>query len=183
MLLEGEPLLYSEMDIQKATVVLRWSGKTTNVEKSNILCVIPENKKSGYTFMVRNNKKMMFGRKFIQNNYQGEDVVKMLAAKHYKSDVAAELVHQQHPVEGVSREGFIALFNETQKKITSSTIVSLTLASVALILGIVSLMSTLNEMQMYSQIDLDSSAPATLPIITEVDHNTQIVYLAWKDVA
>lgn len=183
MLLDGQTMYYSDMDIEKESVILRWERESSSVLKSSILCVIPENKKSGYTFMEKNNKKILFGRKLIQNNYQGGDVVKMLGAKYYKSGNAAERIYQLYPVDGVSREAFIAIFNETQKKIKTNTIIGIVASTVALIIGVASLMNSMNQMGMYSYHDLDTTDPVILAPVTDVPHIILGCQLALKDIA
>ena len=78
LLLNGESLDYSSIDIEKEKILVELAGETKSIEKSSILCVVPE-KKASFTFLEKNNKKIVFRKKDIQHTFQGTDVVRIVA--------------------------------------------------------------------------------------------------------
>ena len=149
ILLNGESKSYSALSIEKESITIKNDGVNTSLKKSNLLCVVPA-KKASFTFLENNGKKLGIKKKDIQNNYQGTDLVKILAYKYYNSEQEAEQIYQLNPIDNITEEEFIVIFDQTQKDILGRTIVStvvgIVAATAALILGLSSFISTKRDL-------------------------------------
>lgn len=180
LLLNGESLDYSSIDIEKERILVELEGGTKSIEKSSILCVAPETKAS-FTFLEKNNKKIVFRKKDIQHTFQGTDVARIVAYKFYNSEFGAEELYQHNQDESISKEEFIIIFDETQKKILGRTIVSAALGTLALVIGIVSLTSTLRDVQQLQDMSFNEPLKMGIPHqgwtfdLPVVNHSTNLI--------
>ncbi|MCD4711286.1 MAG: hypothetical protein K8R52_10605 [Bacteroidales bacterium] len=154
LFLNGDSLNYSSIDIEKEAIVVESGGEAQSIDKSSILCVVPE-KKASFTFLEKNNKKIVFRKKDIQHSYQGTDVVRIIAYKFYNSEFDAEGLFQYNQDESITKEEFVLIFDETQKKILNRTIVTIVAGTAALLIGVASLISTLSDVQQLQEMSFN----------------------------
>lgn len=150
--MNGIVLNSSSIDIDDETVQLEINGSQQNLPVSEVLCLIPDGKPA-YTFLIKNNKKFKINPKDIVNNYEGPDLVRLAAYKYYGSDVNIQQIYLDFPDKSISQTDFESLYNEQKKiirdRVTRSTISSASAASVALIIGASSFLSTMNDLNSY----------------------------------
>ncbi len=140
LLVNGKSLNSSSISIKDDPVSLVVDNESQSVSKTEILCIIPEGKKS-YTFSSRNNKKVKIKKRFISNDYQGTDIARIFAFKYYKNTDDPGELYRANSASTISEEEFIYAFNKQHKKITTGKVAGIVILSISV--GM--LVTTVNE--------------------------------------
>ncbi len=141
---KGNSIKASGIEIRDQTVDLTTSGGDQTIDKTDILCVIPESGKT-FTFREKNNKKMKILKKDLENNYKGSDIARIFAYKYYKSNPDIGQLYQLYPEAGLTESEFEAAFIKQQKKFKKRTIVSASILGFTLIITSAVFITTVNE--------------------------------------
>ncbi len=142
LLTENKSIKASDIEINDGSVVLTRDNNRQTFKKEDVLCIIPDAGKS-FTFLERNGKKMKILKRDLDNNFQGEDIARLLAYKYYKSDVDIGQLYSAFPGAGLTMDEFEATFAGQQKKFKKRKIVSTSIMAVVLLITSGLLITTL----------------------------------------
>jgi hypothetical protein len=170
-LTNGSSINANSVSVEKETVVLKVDGTEQVIKKDEILCVIPDGKK-GFTFSEKNNKKIKISKKDIYNAYEGTDIPRVFAYKYYKTPYASDQIYNLYGSSQISKDDFIKIFDEQKKTLKNRETISMVAGAVALLIGLSSFLSTMNELNSLSNNNLDIISPDVI----DIENNTNFVY-------
>ncbi len=167
LLVNGNSLNASSVKIETGSVALIVGGESRSIPKTDILCIIPAGKK-GYTFLQKNNKKVKILKRDITNNYQGKDIARLFAYKYYKMKTDVTQIYDLNLHKDLTVAEFESAYSRQQQKIRSRATTSTILSVVVMILSVSIIVSTLNDYNSLSYIDLYDIVPAK-PNLKSID--------------
>jgi len=142
-LINGESVSASSIEYSKNSDICKLNG-SEDIAKDQILCIIPDGK-AAFTFHHKKNRKYKIAKRDIENNYNDKDLAKVYAYKYYKSEKSINELFNLNPNNSLSEEEFTELFNKQHKKIKGRTTTTITLCIVAFVVGLGSLLSSLED--------------------------------------
>lgn len=163
LLVNGESLDATTFKSETESVSVTVNSETKTIPKSEILCIIPAGKK-GYTFSLKNNKKLKILGRDISNNYKGADKARIFAYKYHRSTANVGELYKLNSDSNLSEEEFRIIFNTMQRKIKSRGTTGLIISIVALAIVIPVFISTLSDAQAVSYNNIDDT-DIKIPII------------------
>lgn len=143
---DGKTINSSSFQINDDNITTNYNGEMQTILKNNVLAVIPEGK-TPYTFRLKNGKKMNVKKKFFHNAYTGPDKPRFFAYKYLGSPANVGQLYVLNSDGSMTEEQFTSVFKQQQKKLKTNNIVSISAASVALLVGIASLSMTANGLE------------------------------------
>jgi hypothetical protein len=157
---DGKMFMASTVETTDDAVNITVANEKQTIPKLNVLVIVP-NGKPGYTYRVKNGKKLAIKKKFIHNDYSGTDKPRIFAYKYFGSPSNVSQLYVLNSDSSMTEEQFASIFNAQQKQLKTNNIVSLSLAIFAFILGAASLSNTANSLS-YNSLDFIES---TLPYL------------------
>lgn len=148
LLAENKAVEALAIEIEDELIIVSTESGKQVVDKTDVLCVIPESGKS-FTFRENNNKKMKILKRDIENGYQGTDRARIFAYKYYKSGADIGKLYLLNSDDDLTEEEFKSAYNKQRKQFKKRTIISASLAGFAFVIGATTFISTINEASNY----------------------------------
>ena len=132
---DGRALVATSVQTNSNNIVATVAGENQTISKSNVLVVVPEGKK-GYTFRIKNGKKLKLLKRDIHNNFQGTDIPRMYGYKYLGAKGDFEQIYITNSDTSIPFEEFKTIFKKQQKKIRSRTIGSVCASALLILIAL-----------------------------------------------
>lgn len=149
LLENGSSMSFSHMSFDRDLINIDVNGERRSINKTDILCIIPEKGKS-YTFRKTNNMKFKIAKKDIKADYQGADIARIFAYKYYKSKTEASELYKLYSGINITQFDFESYYHAQQQKIRSRATTSTVIAVVILAISVGNLIRVLGEVNSLS---------------------------------
>jgi hypothetical protein len=148
LLEDGSSMSYSQISISSDLVKISVNGETKSLNKTDILCIIPEKGKS-FTFRKTNNMKFKIAKKDLKNDFEGSDIPRLFAYKYYKSNTDVNTLYNLFQDTKLSQIDFEGYYKTQQQKIrsraTTGTVIGVVILAIA-VGGLIRTISTANSL-------------------------------------
>ena len=114
------------------------------IDKSDILCIIPEEGRS-YTFLKKNDKKTKIQKRDIKNEYQGTDKAKIFAYKYSGVEQNVGQLYVLNSDNSLTEDEFKLAFTQQQGKITIRKVVLFAIVVPIFLYSLINFTGTLKE--------------------------------------
>ena len=145
----GNSMVYSSISLANDEVKVEVNGEIKTLNKSDILCIVP-NKGKSYTFRKKDNRKIKIAKKDIKHDYDGSDIPRLFAYKYFKSKTDVNTLYNKYQNIKLSQFDFEGYYKTQQRRIRARATTGTVIAVVVLVISVGSLIRTIGNVNAVS---------------------------------